>query len=457
MRTIATLAVAAATACGGPPPLPSLDGLDLSADVKASAETAAAMAAEIPDSAALSGRVGMVLQANGRPEASLAWYSRARKLDPGDFAWPYYQAAAELAAGKAGAAAESLAAAVALEEHEPGMLAHAKLLLEAGKTEEACPVFEKLKDRRGSAAPAWYGVGRCRAASGDSKGAIEAYGFAIERYPRFGPAWQAMADEMRTTGQTEEADRAAARAHAVQGEEPPVLDSRMDALAALIVSAEGMQAHAQTMANQGRYREAVEALEKAGALDPRSPKPWVSLIVLHAQAGQAAEAQKAYLKAVEIDPGSAEAHFNYGVLAMQLENVDEAKQAFEKAIEADPEDVQSRVNYALTLEAGGDQTAARKQLAQALESDPAHRDGNFHSGRLAMEAGRFADAEKHLEKTVEPIDAQTPHYLYALAMAQAQNGDVPKAKATLERSRAIAQQQGQDQLVQEIDARLAGR
>ena len=214
--------------------------------------------------------------------------------------------------------------------------------------------------------------------------------------------------------------------------------------------------HAEALAAQGRVPEAASALERAAELDPESAQPWVALIALYGQVGEVQAAEQAYLKAVEVEPKNVEAHRNYGVLLMRAEKTAEAKKAFKRALEIDPEHVDSRMTYALALEASGDAAGARKQLDQVIEKQPEFREARFHAGRIAMDQRRFKDAIGYLEKTLEPVDEQTPQYLFALASAQAASGDMETARATVGRARTLAEEQGQMGLVAEIDARMGG-
>lgn len=452
-----SLLVLLAGACGpSVPPLPSVKSDNLNPAVKEAVEEAVAKAAEIERSATLSGKVGMILQAHDVNDQAVAWYQRARALDPGAPAWPYYQAVAEVAQGRGDVAMLSVNESLELGQYEPAELLKARLLMDADKSEEACPIFERLKSIPGLAPAAWLGVGRCRSDSGDHEGAVEAYSTAIEIYPRFGAAWFGLAEALADSGKQEESERAKARAALVEGELPPLADPRMDQLTSLSVSPEAFIGRAQNFAMQGRLEDAVGALKRAAEIDPTSAQPWNNLIGLYAQAGEPELAKEAYDKAIQVDPANAEAHYNYGVLLMRTEKPEEAAEAFKDALEISPENPQSRMSYGLALEVMGDTAGALEQIGKAIESQPNYREALFHAGRLEAERGRFQAAVAHLEKTREPVDQQTPQFLYLLAMSQGGAGQMTEARKTLAEARDLAVRFGQKQIVDEIDARIRG-
>lgn len=434
--------------------MPEVNASGFSPAVKEAVDEAVAKAAERPDSATLTGRVGMLLQAHEAHQQAVAWYQRARALDSGAPAWPYYQAVAELAQERADLALLSVNESVELSPYEPAELFQARLLIDAGETEKACPIFDRLKSIPGLAAAAWMGVARCRTSAGDNEGAVEAYSAAIEIYPRFGVAWEGLAKALAASGKQEESERAQSRAALVQGELPPVADPRMDQLNALAVTMDSYMARAQSYAAQGRSNEAVRALERAAEIDPTSIQPWVSLIAVHSQTDKPDLAKRAYDKALAIEPNSAEARFNYGVHLMRDEQAEEASEVFKSALEIDPNDAQNRMSYGLALETLGDSKAALAEINKAIEAQPTFRQALFHAGRLEAERGRFKTAVSHLEKTREPIDQQTPQFLYLLAMAQGGAGQISQARQTLSEARDLAVRFGQQQIVAEIDARI---
>ena len=110
--------------------------------------------------------------------------------------------------------------------------------------------------------------------------------------------------------------------------------------------------------------------------------------------------------------------------------------------------------YAQLLQQTGKPGAAVKRYIRTAEERPAFREARFRAGILLFELGRFREASGHLAKTLEPEDAETPRYLYALAMAQGAGGDPSEAVNSLQHARELAVRFGQHELAEKIEGDL---
>lgn len=127
----------------------------------------------------------------------------------------------------------------------------------------------------------------------------------------------------------------------------------------------------------GRHREALEAYDKALALDPNRARIWynrgnvfkaMAWVEKYAQGHE--EAIKCYTRAMECDP----AYFN-GLLCMGnvhtlLKKYDEAKNWYSKAVIRCPEEADGWCNFAFLLARTGEYLSALAVSEKALSMNP---------------------------------------------------------------------------------------
>ena len=65
---------------------------DIDADLAELLSATLSKAKSLPRSGAIRGQLAMTYDVNGFPDAALTTYTQAEALEPGTFAWPYFQA-----------------------------------------------------------------------------------------------------------------------------------------------------------------------------------------------------------------------------------------------------------------------------------------------------------------------------------------------------------------------------
>lgn len=108
--------------------------------------------------------------------------------------------------------------------------------------------------------------------------------------------------------------------------------------------------------------EAIEAYNRALALDPEHDDSYVNLGRLQQDQGELSAARAAYQRALDINPHNAIAAFNLGTVFEDLEQGDDALQAYQLAIDTDPSFVNAHFNLARLYELRGDRDAAMRHL-----------------------------------------------------------------------------------------------
>ena len=73
-------------------PFATVETKDIDANLAELLNVTLDQARSSPGSAAIRGQLAMTYDVNGFPDAALTTYSQAEQLDPGTFAWPYFQA-----------------------------------------------------------------------------------------------------------------------------------------------------------------------------------------------------------------------------------------------------------------------------------------------------------------------------------------------------------------------------
>lgn len=109
--------------------------------------------------------------------------------------------------------------------------------------------------------------------------------------------------------------------------------------------------------------EAIEAYERAVALDDAHADAHLNLGRLLHEGGRLDDAERHYRAAVQADPGHARAAYNLAVVREDRGQHAEAIESYEAAVRLDPSLAAARVNVAALLEAAGREAEALRHLA----------------------------------------------------------------------------------------------
>ncbi|MPZ18311.1 MAG: tetratricopeptide repeat protein [Luteitalea sp.] len=402
------------------------------------------------------GELGLLLHAYDRFDRAAACYARARQLAPRAFEWPYYQGVALAMAGDIDRAAAALEEALQLSPADvPARLRLADLQLEQGRLDASARSYRGvLRDRPGSAV-AHYGLARALAARGGREAvppdALRHYERAAALAPAFGAAHYALALAYRRLGDRSRAEASLARYHETRGQPAPLDDPLVARVATLRSGPYEDLARGRWLRDQGRHREAVEALARAARTSPTLVQAHVNLIAAYAAVGAADEAEAAYRAATALNPDLPEAHYNLGVLRLSQSREDEAIAAFERAVASNASHAGAHNNLGFVLAQRGRAGEAADHFRAALAANPAHRDAHFNLARLLLAERNNGEALAHFAEAAEIEDEKTSQYLYYLADACARSGRMADAErhALAARTRAVAH--GQASLVERID------
>ncbi len=408
-----------------------------------------------PDDAGKNGALAMLLQAHSQFEYAESFYLRSQRRAPSAFKWTYYLAITQQRQAKHKEAVANFRAALEIDPgYSPARLHLAESLLALGDLDEAEELYRSVIEANAGIADAHFGLGRVLVAKGETAAAVEPLKRACELGPRFGPAHYALAMAYRDLGEDAKAKQHLALYEQDQYGGPVPPDPLMAEVRALKTGAAVHLSRGVDLDKAGRIAEAIAEHEKAVELDPDMVQARINLVILYGRTGDFEKAYEHYKAAIKTGAPYAELHYNFGVLAYEKGRVQEAKSAFEEALKLNPQYASAHNNLGYLLQAEGRPKEAERHYRIAIENQPNYRLARFHLGRLLAQQRRPREAIAQFEQTLEPVDEQTPQFLYALAAAHDMVGERPKALAFAQQAQKMAADMGQAQLAAKIEQDL---
>jgi len=462
-RGIFFLAIAILTACSSPPPasrpaedaLPRLDAEKFDESIRERVRAAYELVKAAPNDAAKNGALAMLLQAHSQFEQAEAFHRRAQRFAPSAMNWTYYLGIVQQRQAKHKEAAANFRVALQREPgYGPARLHLAESLLALGQLDESGEIYQSVVESNPEIAEAHYGLGRVLAAKGDAAGSVKPLRRACEMAPRFGAAHYALALAYRDLGESERAKEQLALYEVDRYGGPAPPDPLMAEVNLLKTGANVHLRRGVDLEKEGRLADAVAEHEKAVGLDPDIVQARINLVILYGRLGNFDKAYEHYQAALKTGAPYAELHYNFGVLAVDKGRIPEAKAAFAEALKLNPHYAAAHHNLGYLLETEGRRDEAERNYRAAIENQPNYRLARFHLGRLLAQKGRPREAIAEFQQTLEPVDEQTPQFLYALAAAHDLVGERPKALEYARRAQKLAVEMGQPQLAAKIEQDL---
>jgi tetratricopeptide (TPR) repeat protein len=298
-------------------------------------------------------------------------------------------------------------------------------------------------------------MGRALAAQGRPQEAIAKLKQAVELSPRFGAAHYALALAYRDV-----ADEASSQRHLRLHEQdklggPSPNDPLIAAVNALNTSQSELLQRAVDLEQSGDLDASIAEHLRALEQHPNLAQAHVNLVILYGRQRNYAEARKHYEAALSIEDRDAKLHYNFGVLAFDAERYSEAAEAFTRAVEIDPHYPEAQTNLGQLYEMQGRVDDAVGRYRQAIAIKPAHRLARYHLAQILLTRKQAKEAIEHLQWTLEPVDARTPQFYYALGAAYDQLGQRDEARRQIQHAKDLAVGFGQSELVARIDQVLS--
>ena len=195
---------------------------------------------------------------------------------------------------------------------------------------------------------------------------------------------------------------------------------------------EGYYLLGKIAAKQGKHKEAVLRLTRAGKDSPLVVDAWVALATSYVEINQQPKAVKALAQGIKHNPGAYELYALAGEIELEREQYPQANAYLDTAVSLNPQSLQARKQYArglfatrnyrsaaihaeaaaaiapedvdvLVLQADitnqqGKTGSAIEFMKTAISIDPASPELQYRIGRVYQDANLFDDSHEHLEK-----------------------------------------------------------
>jgi tetratricopeptide (TPR) repeat protein len=214
------------------------------------------------------------------------------------------------------------------------------------------------------------------------------------------------------------------------------------------------------LTEKGETSAAIDAWNRALALDPADPKALTNLAALLLRNGDLAGAAARLRSAVAADPDFVDARNNLGIALLQAGKPAEAAAEFRKALAIDPESAKAHANLGSALVASGDFAGAKAAWRHALALEP---DGAAVLSNLAWllatcpdgPTRNGAEAVAYAERALQRARESDPAALDVLAAAYAEAGRFADAVKTARHAVMLATDRRDGRLAADIVSRLA--
>jgi tetratricopeptide (TPR) repeat protein len=449
-------AILSAGVSQSPPPLPELALGSFPPAAREAVSRAQRDAQAHPADDRAVGALGRILQAWEQWDAAHQTYTRAQTLAPKVFDWPYLDAVVLQRLARHEDTVGQLRQALAVRpDYLPARVKLAEALLESGDRTESARLFEALAREPVAEPAAEVGLGRIAAAAGRHDEAIKHFERAVTLFPELGAAYYGLARSYRVLGRTADADRALAQ-HARFGPRWPRVDDPV--LAVVMALRDDARASLQrgvSLAAAGDVQGAIAAHEAALARDPSLAQVHANLVSLYGRIGNWAKAEEEYRTAIAKGFNNAEAHYDYAVVLGLQQKWDSAEEMYRKALSVNPLHVQAHNNLGQILERRRDVQGAAAEYRQAVEAQPTFRLARFNLGRMLLALAKPSEAITEFQAIQQPVDAETPRYVFALSTALVRAGRKEEGIKAGFAAERLASEYGQPELAAAIARELA--
>ena len=439
-----------------PPALPQLPIETFPAAAREAIEKDYRRSTARPDDAAAIGALGRTLQAWDLWEPAHQAYARAHALAPRVFEWPYLDAVVLQRLAKYQEVTARLREALAID---PAYLAArvrlAEALLEAGEPQESARRFAELSKEPAAEPAAKTGLGRIAAAEGRHEEAITQFERAVALFPELGAAHYGLARSYRALGRAADAERALQQYKRYGAAWPRIEDPILDTISALRNDARADLHRGIALVATGDLDGAISAHEAALRLDSSLVQAHANLVSLYGRKQNWPKAEAHYRSAVAAGLSHADLYYDYGLVQAMQQKWTEASDAYRRAIAINPLHVNARINLGQILERTRDFEAAAVEYREAVAAQPTMRLSRFNLGRMLLALGRADEAIVEFERVQQPVDAETPRYVFALSTAYVRAGKRAEGIRLATDAQRLAREFGQDELAAAIAAQLA--
>jgi len=186
----------------------------------------------------------------------------------------------------------------------------------------------------------------------------------------------------------------------------------------------------------GNSPAALDEVEKAIAIDPRSHAGYATKTTLLSRLGRYADSEAAARKAIELDPGDAVSYANLGDALLHQGKTAAAVEAGRHSVELDSTLTNAWYNYGVSLSTAGDAEGAIHAYQKAIAVQPNNVAAMNNLGALLGATGRLTEA-RDLYIRLLTLAPRSIEARMNLALAYLRLGDRENAAAQREEVRRI--------------------
>jgi tetratricopeptide (TPR) repeat protein len=310
-----------------------------------------------PASSTLHVALGRVFLDSSHPEDSLAYFTQAASLEPGNIAAVHWKVVG---------------------------------LLQLYQPEDAEGLARQLVTKQPQAGRAHYLLGRVLLDMDHNDEAVQSFDRALAIDPRNADALERRVDALRSMRRYADAERAATQAIDVMPRNPRLYLQR-----------------AWTLSARDRYDDAVADADRALAIDPRDPWALASRIDFLRFARRFDDAEQAAGEAVDRRPDDPGIHVIIGQLYGGLDRHQDALDSFDRALAIDPRDpwaLASRIDFLRSARRFDD---AEQAAGEAVDRRPDDPGIHVTIGQLYGDLDRHQDALDSFDRALA-IDPRDP-------------------------------------------------
>lgn len=212
---------------------------------------------------------------------------------------------------------------------------------------------------------------------------------------------------------------------------------------------------AYALDKQGQLDQAISQYRKSVELDGTNASAYASLSTALARSGGVAESIAAAKQALALNPKDVVTEGNLAASLLETGQTDEAVEHIRKALELDPNFADAHNMFGIVLARAGKLNESVAQLQQAVSLVPDSPEYHFNLSRFLAARRSFAEAIPECEKAVELWGGNEPQSLTLLAAMYSEVGRYSDAAQTARRALALATNENDVTLSQELRARIA--
>jgi tetratricopeptide (TPR) repeat protein len=185
-------------------------------------------------------------------------------------------------------------------------------------------------------------------------------------------------------------------------------------------------------AEENRWKDSVELLQRADAVKPDDPAVLLKLAVEYMQIGELERARLASKRLYDLEPDNPDAQYVYGRVLQETQRFQEILDPLaRKMVAKRPNDPHALFLLGMVDYDEGNETESRQEFTHSLEIDPKNNDTRYYLAMLDERQGNFEGARKALEDVLkaDPNQAGAQQELGVIRLRQ---GDIAGARTALE-------------------------